>query len=151
MLTISEIQLFQLLKHKIGDKEAEALVNYVDEKITEKNEIFFQSLVTKEDLSSTKEDLIKSEGRLSSMIASTNEDIIKSESRLSSMIASTNEDIIKSESRLSSMIASTKEDLVKTESRLETKIAETKSDIIRWVFSIFIVTILAIIGLYFKK
>ena len=144
MLTISEIQLFQLLKHKMGDKEAEALVNYVDEKITEKNEIAYQSLVTKEDLAKTEE-------KLGLKIAATKEDLVKSEGGLSSMIASTKEDIVKLDSKLSSMISTTKEDLAKTEGRLETKIVEIKSDIIRWVFSIFVITMLAIIGLYFKK
>ncbi len=44
-------------------------------------------------------------------------------------------------------ILATKEDIAK----LETKIAETKIDMTRWVFSTFIVMMLAIIGLYFKK
>lgn len=50
-----------------------------------------------------------------------------------------------------------KEDLLKLEANMEnrmsiidTRISETKSDILRWVVSIFIVTIMAIIGLYFK-
>jgi len=44
-------------------------------------------------------------------------------------------------------VLATKEDVAK----LETKIAETKTDTIRWVFSIFVVLMLAIVGLYFKK
>ncbi|MBR2648234.1 MAG: hypothetical protein IKD55_05310 [Sediminibacterium sp.] len=50
-----------------------------------------------------------------------------------------------------------KEDLLKLEAKMEnrmsiidTRISETKSDILRWVVSIFIVTMMAIIGLYFK-
>ncbi|MBX9779999.1 MAG: hypothetical protein K2X26_06610 [Chitinophagaceae bacterium] len=50
-----------------------------------------------------------------------------------------------------------KEDLLKLEAKMEnrmsvidTRISETKSDILRWVVGIFIVTMMAIIGLYFK-
>lgn len=44
-------------------------------------------------------------------------------------------------------ILATKEDLAK----LETKIAETKTEMTRWVFSTFMVLMMAIVGLYFKK
>ena len=48
-------------------------------------------------------------------------------------------------------VIATREDVVKLKGDLETKISDTKSDIIRWVFGIFVVLMLAIIGLYFKK
>jgi hypothetical protein len=34
---------------------------------------------------------------------------------------------------------------------LEVKIADVKSDVLRWMFAFFITTLLAILGLYFKK
>ena len=34
---------------------------------------------------------------------------------------------------------------------LEVKIADVRSDVIRWMFAFFVATILAILGLYFKK
>jgi hypothetical protein len=48
-------------------------------------------------------------------------------------------------------VVATREDVVRLKGDLETKISETKSDIVRWVFEIFVVLILAIVGLYFKK
>ena len=36
-MNITDIQLFQILKEKIGEKEAEALVNFVDYKLKENN------------------------------------------------------------------------------------------------------------------
>ena len=48
-------------------------------------------------------------------------------------------------------VIATREDVVKLKGDLETKISETRSDIIRWVFGIFVVLMLAIIGLYFKN
>ena len=50
VLTISDIQLFQILKEKMGDKEAEALVTFVDNKIKDNNESNLKILSTKEDL-----------------------------------------------------------------------------------------------------
>ncbi len=97
VLTMTDIQLFQILKLKLGEKEAEALVTFVDNKLKESNESNLKVLSTKEDIH-----LLRNE-------------------------------------------------LTQTKGELETKIAETKSDIIRWVFGIFIVLMLAIIGLYFKK
>ena len=50
LLNISDIQLFQILKEKMGDKEAEALVTFVDNKIKDNNESNLKILSTKEDL-----------------------------------------------------------------------------------------------------
>ncbi len=50
VLNISDIQLFQILKEKMGDKEAEALVTFVDNKIKDNNESNLKILSTKEDL-----------------------------------------------------------------------------------------------------
>lgn len=44
-------------------------------------------------------------------------------------------------------ILATKEDIAK----LDLKISDTKSDTLRWVFSMFFVLMMTIIGLYFKK
>ena len=50
-ITISEIQLFQILKQKLGEKEAEALVTFVEEKVKQGNEQNIKILATKEDIS----------------------------------------------------------------------------------------------------
>jgi len=50
VLNISDIQLFQILKEKMGDKEAEALVIFVDNIIKDNNETNLKILSTKEDL-----------------------------------------------------------------------------------------------------
>ena len=96
MVRIYEIQLFNLLKPKLGDMEAEAIVDYINLRFNDHTNELYKNFVTKEDL-------------------------LKSESRLNSRI-----------------------------SLLDTRISETKSDILRWVVGIFIVTMMAIIGLYFK-
>jgi hypothetical protein len=49
-LTATDIQLYEILKQKLGNKEAEALVEFVDSRIKENQEYNSKNLVTKEDL-----------------------------------------------------------------------------------------------------
>jgi len=54
-----ELKVFEIFKSKLGDSEAETLINYfnsmTDKKITEKKDIF----ASKEDLANMKADIIK--------------------------------------------------------------------------------------------
>lgn len=72
-LVVSEIKLYELLKARIGEKEAEAFIQIietkVDNKLLEKTSVF----ATKEDISSMKTDIARLEGK----IAESKVDIIK--------------------------------------------------------------------------
>ncbi len=70
LITTTDIQLYEILKQKLGSKEAEALVGFVDARIKESNEQNVKTLATKEDL----KDL---ELRLSVKISDTKTDIIR--------------------------------------------------------------------------
>ena len=70
VIATTDIQLFQILKEKSGEKEAEALVGFVDFKIKESNDINLKNL-------STKEDIVKLEGRMEKLNAETKADMIK--------------------------------------------------------------------------
>lgn len=66
LITTTDIQLFQILKQKLGEQEAEALVSFVDTKIRENNETNLKILATKDDIakldtkiSEVKADMIK--------------------------------------------------------------------------------------------
>lgn len=82
-MTTGGIHLFQLLKGKMGDREAGALIDYVDTSSKENKrdilETNLRTLVTKEDLANTrialKEDLAKIKEELKSDIAKTREDL----------------------------------------------------------------------------
>ena len=50
VFNMSDIQLFQILKQKLGESEAEALVTFVDGKIKDNNQINLNILATKEDI-----------------------------------------------------------------------------------------------------
>ena len=51
---MSDIQLFQILKQKMGEQEAEALVTFVDHKIKDNNETNLNVLATKGDIAELK-------------------------------------------------------------------------------------------------
>ncbi len=50
-MQVSEIQLFQILKEKLGEKEAQTLVEYVETKVERGFEVKKDVLATKEDIS----------------------------------------------------------------------------------------------------
>jgi hypothetical protein len=58
-VAISEIQLYNALKAKLGEKEAEELVSFVKESVKENIKPELENLVTKKDLAETKVDIIK--------------------------------------------------------------------------------------------
>ena len=73
VINMSDIQLFQILKQKLGEKEAEALVSFVDEKIKDNNQINLNILATKGDIAEVKLEIadVKRE------IASSKTDLLK--------------------------------------------------------------------------
>jgi hypothetical protein len=99
------LQVFQILKARMGEPEAEAFVTYVDTTLQgNRREMAseFRSIFA------TKEDLAQLRGELTTELAS-------------------------------------------VRGNLEVKISDVKSDVMRWMFAFFITTLLAILGLYFKK
>jgi hypothetical protein len=58
-MSVSEIQLFQILKAKLGEQEAEQLVSYVKDEVKSEFENKREVLATKEDLANSKADIIK--------------------------------------------------------------------------------------------
>jgi hypothetical protein len=65
-MIVSEIKLYELLKAKLGEKEAEAFVHILEKKVDDKFEDAKQTLATKEDIA-----------RLDIKIAETKVDLIK--------------------------------------------------------------------------
>lgn len=58
-MSVSEIQLFQILKTKLGEKEAEELVTFVKSEVKAEFDNKREILSTKEDLANVKADIIK--------------------------------------------------------------------------------------------
>ncbi len=58
-MIVSEIKLYELLKARLGEKEAEAFVEILEKKVDRKFEDAKQTMATKEDLANAKAELIK--------------------------------------------------------------------------------------------
>ena len=56
-MSVSKIQLYNILKTKLGDKEAQTLVEFVQKEVKAELEIGKDNLATKQDLSALKEEL----------------------------------------------------------------------------------------------
>jgi len=65
MVYTSEIQLFQILREKLGDKEAEALAGFVDTRLKENNETNLKILATKEDIVAVGKEVARVENKIS--------------------------------------------------------------------------------------
>ena len=70
---LTSIQLFQLLKNKLGEREVEALVDFMESKQKESNEANSKVLATKDDIGGIKVEL----GKLETKIAENKTDIIR--------------------------------------------------------------------------
>ena len=73
-MQVSEIQPFQILREKIGENEAKALVEFVENKVEKEFDSKKDTLATKEDLANVRSDVIKWMfifwvGQLAAMIA----------------------------------------------------------------------------------
>ncbi len=56
---LTELQLFQILRRKIGESEVEAIVSFVETKLKENNEQNLKVLATKEDIATLRQDMAK--------------------------------------------------------------------------------------------
>jgi len=63
----------------------------------------------------------------------------------------TKEELAQIRGALNTGLAEIRGEVTGVKGELETKIAEVKSDVLRWMFAFFVTTLLAILGLYFKK
>lgn len=127
------IQLFQLLKSRVGDRETEALVDYMDSSLKETKkdiqETNLRTLATKEELANTK--------------GSLKEEIAKTREELKRELAVTREE-------LKGDITATREELKGDIAKTREDIKDVKSDTVRWMFAFFITILLTILGLYLK-
>ncbi len=77
MIVTTDIQLFRILKERLGEKEAESVVDFVDAKLKENNEANLKILTTKEDLALTKQDLSANIAATNTLLAATKAELIK--------------------------------------------------------------------------
>lgn len=128
------LQVFQLLKAKIGEREAGALVTYINTTLKEDRMELIQVM---QKTFATREDLVGFRGELK-------EDIAGLRGELKADISGLRTD-------MSSLRGEFKADIASLKGSLEVKISDVRTDVMRWMFAFFITMLLAILGLYFKK
>jgi hypothetical protein len=143
------MDLFQILKTKTGERETRALINYMEDKLDDRNREFQEMCVKnfatkaelKEEMAKVREDLVRVESSLGAKMISLEGRL---ETKATSLEGRLTTKIAEVEGRLETKITS-------VEGRLETKIVEVKSDVIRWMFGFFVAILIAILGIYLKK
>lgn len=75
-LNISDVQLFNLLKGKFGEKEAEQFVSLIKEKVEEAFENKKGTLATKDDITELKIKFSQLESKVETMLAKTESKLI---------------------------------------------------------------------------
>ena len=136
MATIA-IKILEILEQQFEPDKAKAIAKSIEQALEENNSNLHNTLATKEDILLVREDLSKHE-------ASTKEDLAKHE-------ASTKEALFLLREDLSKHKASTKEDIAKLEAKLEVRIAQTEVRILRWLVTLWITQMVAILALFFNK
>jgi len=58
-MQVAEIELYEILKTKVGEKEAKTLIEYIEAKVEKKYEEKKDILATKEDIANLRADIIK--------------------------------------------------------------------------------------------
>lgn len=76
-ITTADIQLYEMLKQKLGNQQAEALVVYVDTRLKEAHEHNLKTLTTKEDLKDLKLELKQDIADVRLEVAKTKTDIVR--------------------------------------------------------------------------
>jgi hypothetical protein len=117
------LQVFQLLKARIGEREAGALVTYIDTTLKDDR---MELIEVMQKTFATKGDLLGLRGELKADIAGLRTD-------------------------MSNLRGELKEDIAGLRGSLEVKISDVRTDVVRWMFALFVTMLLAILGLYFKK
>jgi len=73
-MTMTGVQLFQLLKSKIGDRESDALITYVDNVKDDNNRDLHEKMLR---TFATREDLAKAKGELEVKISDVKSDVLR--------------------------------------------------------------------------
>ncbi len=76
-MQVAEIELYEILKSKLGEKEARTLVEYIEAKVEKKFDEKKDILATKEDLSNIKADLMVEIEKVRTEMQKMKADIIK--------------------------------------------------------------------------
>jgi hypothetical protein len=76
-MQVAELELYEILKNKLGEKEAKSIIEYVEAKVEKKLEEKKDIFATKEDVNNLRETLKEEINKLRIEIEKTRADLIK--------------------------------------------------------------------------
>ena len=146
-MQVAELELYDILKSKLGDKEARTLVEYIEARVERKFEEKKDLLATKDDISRLKDELKDDISRLKDELKG---DISSLKNELKGDISSLRDEFKKD-------LLATKDDIssLKVEiAQVRTEIQHSRADIIKWMFLFWVgqvATLIAILQIFFRK
>lgn len=140
---ISDLEMYDLLKERMSDKEARELVAYIGDKVEDKFIEAINIFATKEDLLKLELKIVEQIGEIQQSIAGTNKtiEIIRGESnqKLEAFRGETNQKLEAFRGESNQKLEAFRGDLI-------AKIEQTKSDTLKWTFVYILTATIGIIG-----
>ena len=128
-MQVAEIELYEILKTKLGEKEAKTLVEYIEAKVGKELEEKKDILATKEDINGLKIEIEKVRTGM----------VIEIEKVRTGMVVE---------------IEKVRTEMVVEIEKVRTEMEKTRSDIIKWMFLFWIgqvASLFAILQIFFRK
>ncbi|MDX2195728.1 MAG: hypothetical protein NW207_04865 [Cytophagales bacterium] len=137
---ISDFKLLDILREKMGEDEARALVEFIEIKVEDK-------YIEAKNVFATKEDLLKLELKIVQVIHNNHLEVQK---LIADTKIETQKIIAESKNDLQKLMAESKNDLQKlvadSKNDLQKLIADSKFETIKWLFGFILTSTVAIIG-----
>ncbi len=154
-MPVGEIELYEALKEKVGEKEAKTLLEFIESQIEKRIEDKKEVLATKGDIKNSE---IATRGEIKSLEVRMKEEIKSLEVRVMEEIKSLElrmkEEIKSLEVRMKEEIKSLEVRVMDEIKNLEVRVEKTKSDIIKWMFLFWIgqlASLIAILEIFFRR
>lgn len=132
------------MKH-LGEKGTDSLVNYTEAKFRMNNETLFKKLATKEDFAAMKGDI----SRLETDVSELKTEIAGLKTAVT-WLQTDIEGLKRDVAGLKEAVTGMKMDFLNLQTKMEIRISGGKTEILCWMLTMFLVILLALIGLYAK-
>ncbi|MFN0048401.1 MAG: hypothetical protein ACKVOU_04685 [Cytophagales bacterium] len=132
-MRISELEMYELLRSRMGETEAREFLAYIESKVE-------RTLLEAKSVFASKEDIFKLELRIVQTIAESNQKIEQSRAEL-------NQKIEQSRAELNQKIEQSRAETMLKISETNQKIEQSKNDILKWLIVLILSSSTAIIGI----
>jgi len=149
-MPVTEIEIYEALKDKIGEDSAKTLLEFIDLRVEKEVE-------RKKDILATKQNIAGLEVKIEQSSLATKQDMAELRSEMKEDIAQLRsemkQDIAELRSEMKQDMAELRSEMKQDIAQLEVKIERVRADLIRWMFIFWagqIGALIAILALFFK-